>query len=203
MFSRDVHTISIESYSAWTAVLYGLDELDRVIATDVLTNPDVGNFFFGRLAISSQEPIRRFTVLAAGCEIGEPCDQILNLDQLVLSDSGCIAGETTMCLHGGRFRVEVDWRIFTGDTGRGRVVPFGSDDSGLFWFFFPSNWELLVKVLDGCGFNRRYWVFAAATTDVEYTLRVTDTVSGQVQRYRNPLGTAAPAITDTAAFACP
>ncbi len=42
------------------------------------------------------------------------------------------------------------------------------------------------------------------TTDVEYTLRVTDTASGEIQTYFNPLGVASPAITDTGAFAtCP
>ena len=46
-------------------------------------------------------------------------------------------------------------------------------------------------------------MFAAATTDVEYALRVTDVETGAAKTYFNALGTAAPAITDTAAFACP
>ena len=79
-----------------------------------------------------------------------------------------------------------------------------SPDSGLFWFFSPNNWEMLVKVLDGCRSNGHYWVFAAATTNVEYTLRVTDTDNGVSKQYFNPLGQASPAITDTSAFAtCP
>ena len=72
------------------------------------------------------------------------------------------------------------------------------------WFFAADNWEMLIKVLDGCGLNQNYWVFAAATTNVEYTLTVTDTMTGQEVSYFNPLGQAASAITDTAAFAtCP
>ena len=55
-------------------------------------------------------------------------------------------------------------------------------------------------VLEGV-FNDRVWVFAAATTNVEYTLRVTDTDSGEVREYTNPLGVASPAVTDTDAFA--
>ncbi|MEE8522333.1 MAG: hypothetical protein V3T72_00245, partial [Thermoanaerobaculia bacterium] len=79
-----------------------------------------------------------------------------------------------------------------------------SQDSGLFWFFDPDNWEMMIKVLDGCGFNDHFWVFASATTNVEYTLRVTDTQTGVMKEYFNPLGNAAPAITDTGAFAtCP
>ncbi|MEM7351988.1 MAG: beta-propeller fold lactonase family protein [Acidobacteriota bacterium] len=117
---------------------------------------------------------------------------------------GCIAGPRTLCLNQDRFRVEADWRDPAGQSGPGEVVPVESNDSGLFWFFSPDNWELLVKVLDGCDFNERFWVFASATTDVEYTLQVTDTRSGETVMYLNPLGTAAPAITDTNALAtCP
>ena len=118
--------------------------------------------------------------------------------------TNCVADDRSLCLNGGRFRVEVDWKDFAGGTGDGRVVPFGSDDSGLLWFFAADNWEMLIKVLDGCGLNQNYWVFAAATTNVEYTLTVTDTMTGQEVSYFNPLGQAASAITDTAAFAtCP
>ena len=84
------------------------------------------------------------------------------------------------------------------------MAPPESTDSGIFWFFSPNNWEILVKVLDGCDFNGHYWVFAAATTNVEYTLRVTDTLAGEVATYSNPLGSSAAAVTDTGALAtCP
>ena len=88
-----------------------------------------------------------------------------------------------------------------GATGRGQAVVGGSDDSGLFWFFDANNWEMLVKVLDACPLNQRHWVFAAATTDIQYTLRVTDLVTGDVNEYFNPLGNASAAITDSNAFA--
>ncbi len=116
----------------------------------------------------------------------------------------CRTDEDTLCLASERFRVELDWRDFAGGSGRGRRVPVVSDDSGLLWFFEADNWEMLVKVLDGCSFNGHYWVFAAATTDVEHTLRVTDTETRQMKTYHNDLGNAAPALTDTLAFAaCP
>ncbi|MCP3994390.1 MAG: hypothetical protein GY722_04890 [bacterium] len=116
----------------------------------------------------------------------------------------CASGEETLCLNSRRFTLELDWKDFEGNPGRGQVVPFGSDDSGLFYYRNPGNWEMLVKVLDGCGINNHFWVFAAATTNVEYTLRVRDTETGAVKEYFNPLGTAAAAITDTSAFdSCP
>ena len=110
---------------------------------------------------------------------------------------------TVLFLHGGRFRVEVAWKDFDGNTGPGHAAPPAGDDSALFWFFGPANWELLVKVLDGCAVNGRYWVFSAATTNVDYVLTVTDTLTGQAARYENPAGRTAPALTDTAAFDCP
>jgi len=115
----------------------------------------------------------------------------------------CQANATTLCLNNERFEVVVDWTTSTG-SGRANVVPVGSDDSGLFWFFDPNNWEMLVKVLDGCGNNGHYWVFSAATTNVAYTLTVTDTLVGTSRQYTNAAGQAAPATTDTGAFAtCP
>ena len=113
-------------------------------------------------------------------------------------------GPETLCLNQGRFCVEVDWRDFVDDTGAATVVPFGSDDSGLLWFFDPDNWEMLIKILNGCGLNGNYWVFFAATTNVEFTLKVTDTETGQTKQYQNALGAAADAVTDTGALAvCP
>lgn len=112
--------------------------------------------------------------------------------------------DTAVCLNNGRFRVSVDWRDRQGNVGDAKGVPFGSDDTGIFYFFGKDNWEMMVKVLNGCSITQHYWVFASATTNVEYTLRVTDTQSGDVKEYFNPLGRAAPAITDTMAFAtCP
>jgi calcineurin-like phosphoesterase family protein len=110
----------------------------------------------------------------------------------------------SLFLRQGRFKAEVTWRDFDGNTGVGRAAAPAADGSGLFWFFAPANWELLVKVIDGCAFNGRFWVYAAASTDVGYTLTVTDTRTGRTARYENPLGRRSPAITDSGAFdTCP
>ncbi len=69
-----------------------------------------------------------------------------------------------------------------------------------------ENVEVTVwDALDGCfGPSSSFWVFAAGLTDVEVTLRVTDTVSGEVKEYSNPLGSAFEPVLDTSAFAtCP
>jgi hypothetical protein len=114
----------------------------------------------------------------------------------------CFDSATTLCIQDEHFAASVEWTA-GGGTGTGNVVTSAAD-SGLFWFFDPNNWELMVKVLDGCGLNNRYWMFSAATTNVAYRLTVTDVRAGETKIYFNYPGPPAPAITDTNAFAtCP
>ncbi len=119
----------------------------------------------------------------------------------------CLASATVLCVNNNRFQIEVDWRIADGNSGQGQAVPVASaPDSGLFYFFSASNLEMLIKVLNGCGFagGPRYWVFFAATTNVELGVTVTDTQNGTVKSYFNPLNRPAPPVQDTNAFAtCP
>lgn len=116
--------------------------------------------------------------------------------------TNCTETATSMCLSGGRFRVETTWRLPGGESGSGRVVRL-TPDTGYFWFFNSSNVESFVKVLNACGLGR-FWVFAGGLTNVEVRLRVTDTATNQVREYLNPQGRAFQPIQDTNAFAtCP
>jgi hypothetical protein len=112
--------------------------------------------------------------------------------------AGCVPTETSLCLNGGRFRLEANWKDFQGNTGVGRAIPLSSD-TGYFWFFNSANVELAVKVLDGRDLNNRFWVFYGALSNVEYEMTVTDTVTGNINRYRNPSGRFA-STGDTNAF---
>lgn len=125
--------------------------------------------------------------------------------RLSLPGTACTPDANTLCLGNGRFQVQAQWNNLNVYLGVASVVPGAvSNNSGVMWFFSPDNWELLIKVLDGCGVNGHYWVLGAAATNVQYTIQVTDTQTGDVKTYTNPLGTVSPAITDTAAFpGCP
>lgn len=138
----------------------------------------------------------------------DPVGKFTSQAQAVLDGADpddCVSDEVTACLLDDRYQVRMRWRDFGGVTGEGKPVAIaGSDSSVLFWFFDQQNIEVLVKVLDACGFNDHYWVFAAASTTVEYTLEVVDRRREVTKVYTNPLGTAAAALTDTAAFeTCP
>lgn len=117
----------------------------------------------------------------------------------------CTADDTTLCLSDERFQVSVVWRTTGGDTGEGQAVTF-TEDTGFFWFFDDDNLEVMVKVLDACelpGFNS-FWVFFAATTNVDFTVTVVDTRSGVIKEYTNAAGEAAEPIQDTVTFeTCP
>ncbi|HZF07915.1 MAG TPA: Calx-beta domain-containing protein [Thermoanaerobaculia bacterium] len=121
--------------------------------------------------------------------------------------AACVAGANTLCVGaGGRFKLEVAWKSANA-SGQGVAVPVASaPQSGLFYFVDPSNIEMLVKVLNACipALGNKYWVFYAATTNVQFTLTITDTHTGLVKVYFNPLNQAAAPVQDTNAFAtCP
>ena len=116
----------------------------------------------------------------------------------------CFNSANVVCLTGGRFRVELKWRRPNDVEGLGTDSGLRTSDSDVMWFFNASNLEILIKVLNACTVNNRYWVFFAATTNVEFGLTVTDTQSGKIKTYFNPLGRPAPPVQDTSAFAtCP
>lgn len=112
----------------------------------------------------------------------------------------CVPSANTLCLLGNRFQVTVDWRTQGGTSGLGGTIPMaGNDQSGMFWFFDPSNIELVVKAIDGSGLNGHFWFFYGALSDVSYTLHVTDTTTGAVKTYTNAFGNVC-GRADTAAF---
>ena len=112
----------------------------------------------------------------------------------------CLPTATTLCLTGDRFAVRAGWSEPSGGSGPGIPHPLTAD-SGAFWFFEPANLELVVKVLDACTVNDRFWVFAGGLTNVAVELTVTDTRTGVERVYTNPQGRVFQPITDTAAFA--
>jgi len=110
----------------------------------------------------------------------------------------CLPTAERLCLNGGRFAVEANWKDFAGKTGTGKAAVLTAD-TGWFWFFDAANVEVMIKVLDGTPLNGKHWVFYGALSSVEYTITVTDTQTGVQKIYKNPSGTLA-SVADTGAF---
>jgi hypothetical protein len=99
------------------------------------------------------------------------------------SNTACPAGA---CL--GPFQVRVEWiDPATGQTRQAAGMPL-SDGSAYFWFFDPSNIELIVKVIDGHAVNGHWWVFYGALSNVEYTIHVDRPDQGLSRSYHNAAG---------------
>jgi hypothetical protein len=115
----------------------------------------------------------------------------------------CTPNATTLCLNNGRFRVTATFLTPQAQSGTATAVP-ETTDTGMFWFFSANNIETIIKVVNGCSFNQRYWVFAGGLTNVQVVLTVVDTLNGTTRTYTNPQGAAFQPIQDTNAFAtCP
>jgi hypothetical protein len=148
-----------------------------------------------------------FQVACSGFQMrfcsGKPPDEPRPVEPGGVCSPTCIPAASTLCLQGGRFQATATWRTADGGSGVGQAEPLTAD-SGYFWFFQPTNVEVLVKVLDACSFDPHKWVFAAGLTNVEVILTVTDLQTGASRSYTNPQGLAFQPIQDTSAFeTCP
>ncbi len=97
----------------------------------------------------------------------------------------CEPDETTLCIDhqpgDSRFKVTMSWEteLNGGQSGDAFATPLadvGLSAGGLM-SFFEDNPEVLIKVLDGCGANGFFWVFASPTTTLGFELIIEDTVA--------------------------
>jgi hypothetical protein len=172
--------------------------------------PGDATFSFLGVSFPGAPSVARVRVTAGTVDLGgggEPAgedavavDDFLYGEPAEAENGGCIPTPTALCLAGERFRVEATFNTAQTGTGTARVVPLNSN-SGTMTFFSPEVSEVLIKVLDACSTNDRFWVYGAAATDVGYDILVTDTVARQSKTYSKTQGPPAAAITDSDAFA--
>jgi hypothetical protein len=105
----------------------------------------------------------------------------------------CVADGDTACLLDGRFVVEVEWSTLS-SSGNAQIMSFAgqraSSDQSVFWYFFDNaNFEMGVKMVEACvdPFNA-FWVFVSGLTNQGFTVTITDTDTGRIRTYSNPLG---------------
>lgn len=126
-------------------------------------------------------------------------------DSVELAASPCVSSMTSLCLLEGRFSARLRWNDGTGFRDAYVAAPTAdgsSSSSGLFFFYpmDPSNWEVLVKMVDGCANNSRYWLLVSASTGFGWELTVRDEATGSSQILNHPLDGQASGISDFGAF---
>jgi len=123
--------------------------------------------------------------------------------------NACVKSDTVLCISNhvgdGRFQLTVDFNHAGGASGSGQasIGTLGVTHGGSFWFFSQDNPEVLVKVLNACGVNNKFWVFVTAGTNVGFNLHLLDTVTSAHLTYSNPDNVAAVPVQDTSALPCP
>ncbi len=126
----------------------------------------------------------------------------------------CVPGPETACLFDGLFKVEGSMQNFANPPVdfTTRVMSFPgsraeSDQAVFFESFDAGNFEVGVKMVNGCGFPEghslhNYWAFFGGLTNAATEMRITDTVTGQVYSWSNPARSFPQTLGDTAAFPC-
>jgi hypothetical protein len=168
----------------------GVFESDDAGVTWSPASSGLDNMFVTSLLIDPSLPSRVFAGTAHGVFCA-PLGQV---------STGCPPNvPTVLCLGSNRFSAQVRWTATNlGQSGFGQAIPLTAE-TGAFWFFQPSNIELVVKVLDARTINGKFWVFYGSLTNVQFTLTLTDQQTGKVQTYVNPEGQLA-SFADTSAF---
>src|SRR5579863_2465221 len=134
--------------------------------------------------LPGQGPVSFVSRMALACDTG----QVLGIASFVPATNGCDESDPQLlCLNNGRFAVSATFQN-GGTTGQAQAVQLTSD-TGYFWFFNAANVEALVKVINGCGVDSKYWVFAGGLTNVQTQITVHDTLTGATKTYQNPANT--------------
>jgi hypothetical protein len=148
----------------------------------MLANGEVVAQLFGGCGSNDDCSPLQFTVDGAFATSFQTLQQFL---QPGAGGGVCKPDKFTLCLMGKRFRVQVAWtNQFDGSSGSGLGIP-STDSTGFFYFTDPSNYELIVKILN---FAPVIKVFYGELTDLQFTITVTDMSNGTVKTYQNTPG---------------
>lgn len=140
----------------------------------------------------------------AGPEEQQP-DGVEGAPQPVLPIGGIICIPGNELLIGARFAVAVTVQDLVGNVfvaGSCRMTNL----AGYFFFFDPTNVEIPVKMLNGCGGAAppTHWIFFAGLTNFGVRITFFDLFTGISLTYTNPVGqTMPPVIDQQTPFPCP
>ncbi|MBZ0111488.1 MAG: trypsin-like serine protease [Thermoanaerobaculia bacterium] len=129
--------------------------------------------------------------------------------------TNCFSDDNQACLLDSRFLVSGTMNTFDEPpvTLPVKVMKFSgdhraeSDQAVFFESFSAGNFEVGVKMVDGCGFPpdhplHHYWVFYGALTNAETLIQVTQMATGLTNEWYNPPGELPFSVGRTDAFPC-
>ncbi len=100
----------------------------------------------------------------------------------------CVENATTMCLAGGRYRVTCRWKNqYAGGAEATLSKAKLTDATGAFWLFSATAYENMIRISTATP-NGRAWIAIPTFTDVEFWIKVVDTVNGQSKEYHSDPG---------------
>jgi hypothetical protein len=181
----DTLTGTVKTYTNTPGDCGAIDEVGFPQSLSLRTAPAAS----GRTTPAAPAPV---TAPAAMAEMAAvtPRDVAAPLPTLAhpaaVATGACRPGSGTLCLMNRRFALSMQWsNPGNATSGAGGAVPLTGDLTGAFFFTDSADLELVVKVLD---LGDRIAVFYGTLSDLEYTLTVTDTRSGEVKSYHNAAG---------------
>ena len=144
----------------------------------------------------------RFRILAANSDGFSVPSGIAEV-RTFAAEPSCLVTPHRLCLMDGRYAVTTIFESehFTGARHAAHAVPDGPR-TGSFWFFDSRNLEISVEMIDGSGINGHIWVNAGGLSNLEYRVRVVDTVTGESRDYVHPTDDLC-GISDRRAFLTP
>jgi hypothetical protein len=183
-----------------------------VLTSDIIDAPTAMAFAQGKLWLSTLSAF----LSADAANIGAGFDAATSVPTFSTSDGTffltpdgmfpialpCVPTPTAACLF-NRFKVEIAYDATPGNGAGPANVVLESSQSVKFTFFDPQNVEVILKTINACTLNNKWWVFAGGLTNVGVTITVTDTVTHAVQIYKSQKTHLFQTFADTSAFPCP
>ena len=179
------------------------------LATEVRQDDQTGQWTLLEATTTAPPAAKSATVaLRINKVAGEGSDAVLTyFDSTFFGLTSACAGDGgSICIQ-DRFRVSLTYDTVLGGGGAGTgtgldLTPLGIDQGALFWIFDPTNPEVLVKVLDACGFTGTYWIFVSAGTNVGFELEIIDTEQELEWSTVNPDQVPFESVQDLSGFPC-
>jgi len=121
--------------------------------------------------------------------------------------TACVRDDRTACLFDGRFKVFGSMRNAQDQEFVAQVMQFSTEraetnQAVFFDSFTPGNFEVGVKMVNGCAGFGFYWIFYGGLTSADTDILAVHVPTGRVDIWRNPPGMLPTTEGRTQAFPC-